>query len=88
MNSEATLAVNNQTIQLAQTTNYPWSGEVNLSVKTSKLTPATLRIRIPGWSQNEAVPSDLYYFNATSSAKTIIKLMVNRLLIKSKMVTH
>ncbi|MBB6003741.1 glycoside hydrolase family 127 protein [Arcicella rosea] len=74
MNSEATLAVKNQTIQLTQTTNYPWSGDVNLSVETSKLTPATLRIRIPGWSQNEAVPSDLYYFNATSSAKTIIKL--------------
>ena len=74
MNSTSELAVNNQKIQLEQTTNYPWSGNVALSVKTTKALPATLRIRIPGWAKNEAVPSDLYTFNSATKGQTFIKL--------------
>jgi DUF1680 family protein len=31
-------------------------------------------VRIPGWAQNEAVPSDLYTFTSPASQKTVIKI--------------
>jgi DUF1680 family protein len=31
-------------------------------------------VRIPGWAQNKAIPSDLYRFEQISTAKTIVKV--------------
>ncbi len=72
MESSSNIVVNGQKINITQTTNYPWSGDIHFSLTTSKIQPATLKIRIPGWAQNEAVPSDLYFYNGLSHAKTII----------------
>lgn len=40
-----------QSVQLTQQTDYPWDGEVNLSVETAQPATFTLRLRIPGWCQ-------------------------------------
>ena len=57
------------TIQITQETNYPWSGEVKLSLELPQPTQFTLRLRIPGWARNQPTPSDLYhYIEAPSSA--------------------
>ncbi|MEQ9437406.1 MAG: glycoside hydrolase family 127 protein [Cyclobacteriaceae bacterium] len=75
MNNEANITVNDQTLMLEQTTDYPWSGEVALEVKNDQPVEADLMVRIPGWAMNEPLPSDLYRTEGKESEKT--EVMVN-----------
>lgn len=61
MGNTSTLQVNGQPVTLKQETAYPYSGNVKLIVEQAAL-PFTLKVRIPGWTRNEAMPSDLYTF--------------------------
>ena len=58
----ATLKVAGKKVTLCQETNYPWEGDIALSVKENKAGQFRLRIRIPGWVRNQPVPSDLYSY--------------------------
>ncbi len=49
-------------VTLSQHTDYPWSGEVRVTVDANKAGRFTLKLRIPGWVRGEVVPSDLYTF--------------------------
>lgn len=62
MGSGATLNVNGQSVRLTQETKYPWEGAVKVSVDVGTDIEFELRIRIPGWTQGEPVPSDLYRY--------------------------
>ena len=62
-------------VGLRQETNYPWDGDVTIHVTPDGLDRFTLKVRIPGWARNEAVPSDLYRFSDT--AETPVHLQVN-----------
>ena len=50
-------------VRVEQATKYPWEGKVEITV-----TPATagqkfaLRVRMPGWTQGDVFPSDLYRY--------------------------
>ncbi|MGB8190343.1 MAG: beta-L-arabinofuranosidase domain-containing protein, partial [Chitinophagaceae bacterium] len=59
-------------IDVSMQTNYPWDGNITLTVNPNKRIEKALHIRIPGWSQNQAVPGDLYHFSSADSATTII----------------
>ena len=61
----ATLKVMGKEVVLRQETNYPWEGNIVLSVDKNKAGNFRLRIRIPGWVQNKVVPSDLYSYADT-----------------------
>ena len=50
------------TVRLEQQTDYPWSGQVRLTVTPSKISSFALCLRIPGWARGQPVPSDLYRF--------------------------
>ncbi len=63
--SEATLEVGGVKTAIAQQTDYPWSGDVNIRVDPAKPVEFTLAVRIPGWARGQAMPTDLYRF-ATS----------------------
>ena len=56
-------------VAIQQETRYPWSGDVHMTVKPEKAARFTLRIRIPGWAQGQAVPSDLYAFEKPQDAE-------------------
>ncbi len=58
------------TIQIDQATDYPWDGNIRLTVTPHKSSRFTLCLRIPGWSKGQPVPSDLYHF-ADSSVKPV-----------------
>jgi uncharacterized protein len=45
-------------------TSFPWDGKVKLAFSPAKKMNYALRIRIPGWALNQAVPGDLYTFMA------------------------
>jgi DUF1680 family protein len=36
-------------IQLQQTTNYPWDGKIDITIKEAPAHPVTIYLRIPGW---------------------------------------
>lgn len=50
------------TLQIHQQTRYPWDGAVEITIDRPISTSCALKIRIPGWSNNQAVPSNLYRF--------------------------
>ena len=49
-------------VELVQATEYPWKGNVEITVNPEKTKDFTLRLRIPGWATQEATPGDLYSF--------------------------
>ena len=59
----ATIQVNGKPVTLEETTEYPWNGDIAIKVVQNKAKAFQMMIRIPGWVQNQVVPSDLYSFS-------------------------
>jgi DUF1680 family protein len=70
----ASFEINKKQIQIEQVNNYPWDGGLTFKVGSKASTPFTMKIRIPGWARNEAIPSDLYRFDTTREEKIVIKI--------------
>lgn len=62
MANHSNLNVNGKAVELSQSTNYPWSGDVNLEVSPKGKQNFTLKIRVPGWVQGQVVPGNLYSY--------------------------
>lgn len=63
---------NGRKFQVTQVTRYPWDGNVAINIAPEKTTSFAVKVRIPGWAQGEAVPTDLYKFaDSTSAAPTL-----------------
>ena len=75
MSSTAEIMLSGTAVQIAQTTNYPWNGTVDFTLNPAKHKNFEMAIRIPGWAQNQPLPSDLYSF--TKKDDTPFTLMVN-----------
>ena len=61
VSSRATIKLNNTSLELRQETGYPWAGQIRLTVESGS-SDGKFHLRIPGWAQNQPVPSDLYRF--------------------------
>ncbi|MEO6524506.1 MAG: glycoside hydrolase family 127 protein [Mucilaginibacter sp.] len=72
INSNAYLTIGKQNIELTQQNNYPWDGGLVFNVNPETTATFNMMIRIPGWAQNEAVPSDLYKFANNDNEKVTI----------------
>lgn len=62
INSITELNIHNTSVKIEQQNNYPWDGDLSFKINTAKADKFTIKIRIPGWAQNQAVPSSLYQF--------------------------
>ena len=62
LSNSSTLQVGGKKVQLSQTTDYPWTGDITLTIEKNAAGQFALKIRIPGWLKNQAVPSDLYRY--------------------------
>ena len=60
--SKAMLTTAENRVQLAQSTGYPWTGDITVTVTPEKEQKFALRFRIPGWAQDAPVATDLYTF--------------------------
>ena len=60
--NETTVKVGGKDVIIKQETNYPWDGDVAVTIEKAT-TPFALKIRIPGWVRGEVVPSDLYRYD-------------------------
>jgi hypothetical protein len=73
--SSATLRLNNETpVTVSQETNYPWDGNIKISVSPEKAKPFALCLRIPGWAENRPVPGDLYAYVTPETDSVSIKV--------------
>jgi DUF1680 family protein len=64
----------NGTVKIEQQTDYPWHGNVRIKINPEKNGNFTLYLRMPGWTQNKVLPSDLYSYSDTVNSKVIITL--------------
>ncbi len=71
---EAVFSLGEREVKLTQETRYPWDGRVSIKVGANEDTEFALKLRIPGWSQNQPVPSDLYQFMDKNSDPVTIKV--------------
>lgn len=77
------LMVNNKALKITQQNNYPWQGALAFTVDPAISMNLNLKIRIPGWAQNQAIPSDLYTYQQPSAQK--VTITVNGKLVDYKM---
>ena len=74
ISGSATLTVNNKAIKITQQNNYPWDGGLSFAIDPASALDLNLKIRIPDWAQNQAIPSDLYAYQNSSAQKIEIKV--------------
>ncbi len=72
--SETTVALQNQSMNLAMQTDYPWQGKVVISISEAPKKQVNLKLRIPGWLK-EPAPGSLYHYANGTGGK--IRIMVN-----------
>jgi DUF1680 family protein len=73
-NSTASVVVNKKEVQIVQENNYPWEGALAFKIDPKSSGAFKLLIRIPGWAQNKAMPSDLYAFTDQQTVKIPITI--------------
>ncbi len=74
ISNDADITVGKNRIKISQKTNYPWDGKVEISVDPVKSAKFSVKLRIPGWAQNEAIPGGLYKFMDQDSARVNIRI--------------
>ena len=72
--SSADVTIGNKQVNIIQQNNYPWDGALSFIINPSSTSEFNLMVRIPGWAQNQAIPSTLYQFENSSSAAVTIKV--------------
>jgi DUF1680 family protein len=62
ISNDATVELPGNTVNVSQVADFPWDGKVGISVNPEKNAKFEIRIRIPGWALDEAIPGGLYKF--------------------------
>ena len=62
ISNDADILMGKRKVTISQKADFPWDGRVEISVSPDKNEKFDLKIRIPGWALNEAIPGDLYRF--------------------------
>jgi DUF1680 family protein len=60
--STAHIHLGESSIEVTQTTNYPWDGKIEIRIDPETSMTFAVKIRIPGWALGKPVPSDLYHY--------------------------
>jgi hypothetical protein len=75
ISNDANMLLGKRKVNITQKANFPWDGKVEINVNPETSGNFTLKIRIPGWARNEAIPGGLYKFMEINTEP--IKLSVN-----------
>ncbi len=62
------------TVKLKQITRYPWEGSVKIQIEKPVTQTIAIKVRIPGWAKNQAIPSGLYKFSDETQDSYSIKI--------------
>ena len=62
ISNEADIVLGEDKIRVTQKADFPWNGKVEISLSPESGKSFSLKVRIPGWALNSAIPGDLYKF--------------------------
>jgi DUF1680 family protein len=72
--NNATATVKGKKVEIAETTNYPWDGDIQIVLKPEIKLKFPLHIRIPGWVNGIEVPGNLYHFENNNPSSFLITI--------------
>lgn len=74
MSNNSQVSINETMVEVAQQTDYPWNGQITIAVNPEKRTAFTIKLRVPGWAQNKAVPGTLYEYIGENPEKVVLRI--------------
>ena len=83
LSNKSNLSVDGKKVVLSQTTEYPWNGDITVTVDQNAAGQFAMKIRIPGWVRNQVVPSNLYQY--TDGKRLSYDIMVNGQLVDGEL---
>ncbi|RPI01877.1 MAG: glycoside hydrolase family 127 protein [Ignavibacteriae bacterium] len=72
MSSKARVQLDQITVQCEQQSDYPWEGTVHMNIIPERAGHFTIKLRLPGWAQNQVLPGDLYSYADSIAGKAVI----------------
>lgn len=54
-------------LTIKQESNYPWDGNIRISLEPQRTSRLKLLVRVPGWAAQQALPGDLYHFKSVDA---------------------
>jgi hypothetical protein len=63
MQNSVSLEMKGKKLDIEQTTNYPWEGDVSVKINSGNGDRFEIAMRIPCWAKNEVLPGNLYSFS-------------------------
>jgi len=72
--NKANISIKKANVEIVQETGYPWTGNVKIIVNPLKSSDFTIKLRIPYWARNQAVPGDLYHYAVNYPVDISIKV--------------
>lgn len=72
--STTTFQMGKVEVPFEMSTNYPLDGEITIAMNPQKKTQYALKMRLPGWAKEEAVPGGLYQFEGKSKQTYAVML--------------
>ncbi len=83
LSNKSNLTVGGKKVVLSQTTEYPWNGDITVTVDQNAAGQFAMKTRIPGWVKNQVVPSNLYQY--TDAKRLSYGIMVNGQLVNGQL---
>jgi DUF1680 family protein len=74
VSNKARIEVGKNGIEIIQQKDFPWEYEMKMVVNPDKAKEFTIRLRIPYWAGNDAVPGDLYEYTGKQSGRVAVSI--------------
>ncbi len=74
IDSEVKVDLKGHQVNIKQETEYPWEGNVKITVDPESPGEFAVFVRIPGWAQNQPIPSNLYQYLSRSDKEPVLKV--------------
>ncbi|MEO5976798.1 MAG: glycoside hydrolase family 127 protein [Chryseolinea sp.] len=74
ISGKSSITLQGKPVEITQLNNYPWDGNLKFTVSPKTQTQFAMRLRIPGWVMNDAMPSNLYSFQKPSTEKPVVRI--------------
>lgn len=72
---ESTIDIGKNSVLVEQSGEMPWKGNMELKITPKKKGAFTVKVRIPGWAREEAVPdNELYWFKEKAKQQPVVKV--------------
>jgi uncharacterized protein len=74
MANKAKAKIKNKELVIRQETGYPWDGSISIILEPAQKDQFTVKVRVPGWAQNDVAPGDLYDYVDKTPSKPVLRI--------------